>query len=129
MTLFLLAGGHRQLMAAMLDTFTVIPPLTFRFDEPMVGLLIDLAHASMILAVRISGPVMIAVSMAELAMAMISRTVPQLNILTIGFPIRSLITFGVAGFALFFAGGVILDSITEGLDMIRAALGLPPARL
>jgi len=109
---FLIVGGHRHLMAAMLDTFTVIPPLGFRVGEPMLGLLIDLAESSMILALRISGPVMIAVSMAELAMAMVSRTVPQLNILSIGFPLRSLVTFGVAGFALYFAGDVILDAIT-----------------
>ncbi len=124
--LFLLAGGHRAAMAALLDTFEVIPLLSFRFDETFVLLLVEMLAAAFILGIRLAGPVLIALFLLGTALAFLSRTMPQLNILTVGFTLRLLVALLVAALAISAGKDVMLDAIWDGVDLIRAAFGLDP---
>ncbi len=111
MTIFLLVGGHRATMAALLDTFDVIPLMSFTMDESLLVLLAEMLTAAFVLGLRISAPVLIALFLATTAMGFLSRTMPQFNILSIGFTVRTMIALGVAGFALAGCEEILLDSI------------------
>jgi flagellar biosynthetic protein FliR len=125
--LFLLVGGHRATMAALLDTFRVIPLLSFGADETVVVLMVEMLAAAFILGIRLAGPVLIALFMLGTSLAFLSRTMPQLNILTVGFPLRLLVGLAIAGVALAACEGVLLDAIWDGVEMVRATFGLDPA--
>jgi flagellar biosynthetic protein FliR len=124
--LFLLAGGHRATMAALLDTFDVIPLLSFRLDESFVVLLVEMLAAAFILGIRLAGPVLLALFMIGTALAFLSRTMPQLNILSVGFSLRLLAVLGIGAFALSACDEMMLDAIWDGLGMVRATFGLAP---
>lgn len=126
--MFLIAGGHRAMMAAVLDSYRVIPLLSFRFDESFVLLLVELLGAAFILGIRLAGPVLIALFLSTLAMGLISRTMPQLNILSVGFTIRVMLAIGVAGASLALSKSLLLEAIWNGLTLIRAAFGLDPTQ-
>ena len=122
--LFLLLGGHRAMMAALLDTFEVIPLMSFRFDESFIVLLVEMLTAAFILGIRVSGPVLIALFLTAVALGFLSRTMPQFNILTVGFTLRILLSLGVAGIALTSCQELLIDAIWDGLDMVRSTFGL-----
>ncbi len=124
--LFLLAGGHRATMAALLDTFDVIPLLSFRFDESFVLLLVEMLASAFILGIRLAGPVLLALFMMGTTLAFLSRTMPQLNILTVGFSLRLLVALGVGALALSACDEMMLDAIWDGLGLVRATFGLDP---
>jgi len=124
--LFLLAGGHRAAIAALLDTFEVIPLLSFRFDEPFVLLFVEMLAAAFILGIRLAGPVLIALFLLGTALAFVSRTMPQINILTVGFTLRLLVALAVAALAMSASEDVMLDAIWDGVELIREAFGLDP---
>jgi len=123
---FLLIGGHRALVAALLDTFSVIPVLQYRMGEPILTLAADLLSSSYVLAVKLAGPVLIALLLTELMLAFVARTMPQLNILTVGFAARSIVAIGVAALALAVSQDLLVGGLLGALDDIRAALGLAP---
>ncbi len=125
-TVFLLAGGHRATMAALLDTFDVIPLLSFRLDETFVLLLVEALAATFILGIRLAGPVLIALFMLGTALAFLSRTMPQLNIMTVGFTLRLLAALAVAALALSACQDLMLDAVWDSVDLARAAFGLSP---
>jgi len=125
--LFLLAGGHRAAIAAVLDSFEAIPLLSAGIQESFVLLLIESLTASLVLGIRLGGPVLMALFLTETAMAIVSRTIPQLNILTIGFSLRVMLAHGVAAIALAASTQPLLDHLWETLDRIRLGLGLAPA--
>jgi flagellar biosynthetic protein FliR len=125
--LFLLAGGHRAMMAALLDTFEVIPILSFQPGDSLVLLLIEMLSAAFILGVRLAGPVLIALFLSGTALGFLSRTMPQLNILSVGFTLRALLTLGVAALTLAACQDMMLDALADGLDVVRASFGLPPS--
>jgi flagellar biosynthetic protein FliR len=126
LTLFLAAGGHRAAVAALLDTYEVIPLLTYQFQESILLLLIETLTSGLILGIRLAGPVMIALFLTETALALLSRTIPQLNILTVGFSARILLSLAVAAFVFSGCGDLLLHYLDDGLAAIRAAFGLDP---
>ncbi len=125
---FLLAGGHRAMMASLLDTFDVIPLLSFRPGESIVILFVEMLSSAFMMGIRLAAPVLIALFLTGTALGFLSRTMPQLNILSVGFTLRALITLSVAAIALGACQGLLLDSIGDGLNVIRASFGLAPSR-
>lgn len=126
---FLVAGGHRAAIAAVLDTFAVIPLLSFRFDESIVMLTVEMLASAFILGIRLGVPVLIAMFLTATAMAFLSRTMPQMNILSVGFTVRVMIALAVGGIALGACQDLLLDSVWDGLEMIYETFGLDPGRI
>jgi len=123
---FLVIGGHRATMAALLDTYQAVPMLSFRCTDSIMLLLVEMLASAFILGVRIGAPVIIAVFLSGIALGFLSRTMPQLNILTVGFTLRLLVALGVAGISLMATGDLIVDSIWSALTMVRESFGLDP---
>ena len=126
MLIFLIIGGHRLLVAALLDTFTVVPLLSFQMDPSMVAMAGDVLSAAYILAIKLFSPVLIALLLTSLTLAFLSRTMPQLNILSVGFAVRSMAAIGTAAFALAASQDLLVGAMLESLDTVRAAFGLSP---
>lgn len=124
MLIFLIVGGHRELMRALLDTYEVIPPLSYRFSDSMLDMTVDLMRGSFILAMRLAGPALISLLIASLVMGFLSRTMPQLNILSVGFVLRALVALGAAALALAASQAVMVGAIEDSIERIREAFGL-----
>lgn len=126
MVVFLLAGGDRELMRSLLDSFHSVPPLSFRMSSEVTEVLVDLMGVSFAIAVRMAGPTMLALLLAFVTLGFISRTMPQLNILTVGFPVKLALAIFVMAVSLIAIEPILLDGWNVCLDGIRGAVGLPP---
>ncbi len=126
MFIFLTIGGHRMMMAALMDTFDVVPVLGFGLGEAHVELIADVITAAFILAIKLFSPVLIALMMTTLTLGFLSRTIPQLNILSIGFALRTMVAIGVASMALAASQDVIVEALLGALDRLRRAFELSP---
>jgi flagellar biosynthesis protein FliR len=110
---FLIAGGHRAVVNACLDTFETIPLLAaHRVWSDGVPLLLEALAAGCRLAVHVAGPTLVTLFLINVALGFISRTVPQLNIATVGFSVKALLGFVVMAAAL----PAALTSFTEGFE-------------
>ncbi|MFQ5589940.1 MAG: flagellar biosynthetic protein FliR [Phycisphaerae bacterium] len=125
-TMFLLAGGHRAALAAVLDTYQVIPMLTFRIDESLILLPIEMLTAAFIVGIRLAAPATIALFLTGTAMGFLSRTMPQMNILSVGFSVRAFVAIGAAALALASCQGLMLEAIWDALELIRLSFGVDP---
>ena len=126
---FLIAGGHRAMIAAVMDTFAIIPVMTMRDTGSIVLLLTETLTAAFVAGIRIAGPAMIALFLAAITLAVLSRAMPQLNILTIGFTTKVVLALGVAWLSLTLCEGLLLQFVADGLDIVRASFHLPPSRI
>lgn len=123
---FLAVGGDHAVMRTLLDSFATIPPLGFRLASDLVSQLIDMMALSFMVAIRIGGPVVLSLMLAYLVLGFISRTVPQLHLLTIGFPIKLSIALLVMAMAVMSLESVLMDVLAAGMDVVRGGLGLDP---
>ncbi|MBI4715207.1 MAG: flagellar biosynthetic protein FliR [Nitrospirae bacterium] len=87
MLIFLTLNAHYVFLQAIGSSFALIPPFRFGMSEPLGDLLISLVGEMFVLAVKISAPVVVAVFITNVALNIVSRTVPQMNILVVGFPV------------------------------------------
>lgn len=90
-TIFAAIGGLRLLIGALLDTFETLPLGTGIVQTPLVGTLVSIVSLGFGLALRLAAPAMIGVLLSLVVMGILSRTLPQLNLMSIGFGINSML--------------------------------------
>lgn len=122
LAIFFAVGGHRSLVRTLLDSFGTIPPLGFHVSEGLVARLIDLLSLSFTLAIRVGGPTILALFLSLLVLGFVGRTMPQMNILTIGFPLKIGVALVVLAMTIMTVEPVLLDGLTVCMDAIREGL-------
>ena len=129
LTVFVLIGGHRMVMAALLDTFQTIPPGSGAVPTSLAHTFVLLLAQSFALAIRAAAPVVTSLLLSTLVMGLISRTLPQLNILAVGFGMNSMLAFGVLGLTLGAAAWIFQNQIEPVLELVLEALHVPLSTL
>ena len=95
--IFFTIDGHHIFIRALATSFQVVPPNTLSFDPSISGLLIKISGQMFLIGLKIASPIMVALFLTNMCLGIVARTVPQVNILMIGFPINisiGLILFG-----------------------------------
>ena len=85
---FFAVNGHLLVVQGLLQSFEVVPPGTADLSLIAGERVIPFFAALFVIAVRISLPVVGALLLTDVAMALVGRTVPQMNILIVGFPLK-----------------------------------------
>ena len=112
--IFLILGGHRVLLAVALDTFYAIPLLSEReLCASGLTMMFDALTIASEMAIRVAAPALLTLFLVNAAMGFISRTVPQFNVLIIGFSIKGLIAFVLIAISL----PAALEAFTDALEL------------
>ncbi|KPK76559.1 MAG: hypothetical protein AMJ79_06245 [Phycisphaerae bacterium SM23_30] len=86
--IYVLMNGHLILIQSLVQTFETVPLMASGIAAGALELFVATITAAFGLGIRIAGPALAAIFLATLALGFISRTMPQLNILAAGFPVR-----------------------------------------
>ena len=122
---FLAIGGHRQLIGALLETFHWMPPGQAVFPASATEALVEMTSQSFLLGVRAGAPIIASLTIAIVVMGLLSRTLPQLNIIAVGFSVNAMVMLVVL--ALTVAGTVMLfqEQVEPAFDLIRELIVVP----
>lgn len=90
---FLAVGGHLHFFRALADSFQVVPPGGFSLSRGLFEQLMAMTTQMFSLSLKIGAPVIGALLFTQVAMGVVAKTVPQMNILIVGFPVT--ITVGM----------------------------------
>jgi flagellar biosynthesis protein FliR len=121
LAIFVTIGGHRMVMAGLLDTFQSIPPGSAAMPESLAETFVTLVTQSFSLGIRAAAPLVAALLLSNLVLGLIGRTLPQLNILVIGFGLNSLLTFGALCLSIGAAAWVFEDQVAPALEAVLEA--------
>lgn len=109
----LLVGGHRILLALLLDSFEALPPGNVQFHDSMMHLVLDQLSAGMAAGLRVAAPVVAALLLSNIVTGLISRTLPQINVLAIGLSINALAMLVVLALTIGSAGLIFKDELSQ----------------
>ena len=115
MTLFLAMGGLEIMLGGVIRSLELVPMGTVTLDVIPLDLFVGLMSASFSVAVRVSAPVVCIIFVETLATGMIMKTVPQLNILSFGFPVKILAGLGMMAASLVFINAAINGIVERSL--------------
>jgi flagellar biosynthetic protein FliR len=96
--LFFAMDGHHLMVRAIAASFRLAPPNALSFDPAIAEAVVRLSAHMFVLGLKVAAPIMIALFLSNLCLGIVARTVPQVNILMIGFPVNigiGLILFGL----------------------------------
>jgi len=122
LAVFVVIGGHRQVIDALLDTFRDMPPGQASFAPTMVDALTLILQSSFLTGIRAAAPVMVSLLLAVLIVGLISRTLPQLNTINLGFSFNTLVLLGTLAFSLGSAAWIFQDETEMAIRVVRDAI-------
>ncbi len=97
MLTFLALDGHLYMLRAFVRTFELVPPGGLLLGPSLVKEILALSGSMFVLAVKIAAPVLVSLFLVELALALMARAAPQMNLLMIGFPLKIAVGFFFIG--------------------------------
>ncbi|MDE2167720.1 MAG: flagellar biosynthetic protein FliR [Alphaproteobacteria bacterium] len=121
--LFLAIGGHLLLIAALVKSFAIVPVSAAAGIVPAGwGALAAAGSALFQLGMVLALPVVAAMLAINIAMAVVSRVAPQLNIMSVGFAV--FLWTGIAATALLmpFVAPAVEHLVEVGLRLIETVL-------
>ena len=119
-TFFLLSGGMTLLLGMIYDSYRLWPPMSFwpQWNMEAAELLMAQLNRFVMMALLLAAPVLLAMFMAELGLALVSRFAPQLQVFFLAMPIKSALGILV----LMVYGSTLFD---YSLDPIKALAQWP----
>lgn len=94
--LFLCFDGHHFILRAIIHSFQLVPIDSVALNGAVMRVLMRLSADLFLLAVQLAAPVIAALLTTSVALGLIARTVPQMNVFIVGFPLKLGVGFGVA---------------------------------
>ena len=80
--------GHHVILNGLLSSFDAVPLGGVVLKAPIAHKLIALSSEVFVIAIKISAPILIALFLISTAMGVLARTVPQMNVFIVGFPVQ-----------------------------------------
>ena len=111
---FLSVDGHHFLLRGVADSFAVIPLGQAHFTPALGTEMMRLFSQVFFIAFRVGAPVIGALFITNLALGVVARTVPQMNVFIVGMPLNLAVGFLIAAASMgFFA--FILQGLFNGM--------------
>ena len=121
---FLILDGHHFLIQAVVYSYEVLPIGGWKISALGMEKLMMLTAQVFVIGIKVAAPVIVALFLTSVAMGIIARAVPQMNIFFVGFPIRiaaglSFMAFGFPVFVYVFR--VLLTQFQEDIIFLLKA--------
>lgn len=122
--LFLELNGHHMLLIGMIKSFQVVPVGTGVLGLSLATVVLRALTAATVLLIRVAIPVVVVLVLTDLVLGMVGRTVPQLNVLMLGLPVKAgiaMLVLAAVSPAFMGVGGSLLSEL-EGV--LSRAIGV-----
>lgn len=118
--LFLMMNGHHILLAALFKSYSILPINSFVLSEQLVNNMTTIFVEVFVIGFKISIPVLAAALLAEVALGILAKTVPQMNVFVVGIPLK----IGIGLLTLYLMFPVFFKVITATFDKMYIYIDL-----
>ena len=115
-------NGHLMMLSVLIETFDALPVGQAVLFSGTPGLFTELVQKSLLLGVQVAAPVIATMSLVSLAMGYLGHSVPQINQMVVGFPIRSMMGLVILMATFSGATRAIVDVVPEAIYTLQMAL-------
>jgi flagellar biosynthetic protein FliR len=116
---FFMMDGLTILFDALASTFYFVEPGGFALGDAPLDLILGLIASGFELAFRIAMPVLALIFIETLILGFLMKTVPTLNIMSFGFPIKIVIGLGTLVGCIYFIAEAISFEVEAGLQVMQ----------
>jgi flagellar biosynthetic protein FliR len=115
MLIFLSLNGHHLLLSAMIGSFKVVPLGQITFSQLTGEILVRSTVDVIALAIKLGAPCIVTLFLLDVSLGIVARTVPQMNIFIVGFPLKISVGLMMMGVSLPIVG-YVFSKLLQGLN-------------
>ncbi len=117
-TLLFVTQAHLLIIQGFLRTFQTVP-LNGHLDLARLGQNLIPSMSNMFLAaIQIAGPLIVVLVIADMAMGLLNRIAPQLNVFSISFPLKIMLTFALVGLGFTLLPRTVEELAEHAVDFV-----------
>jgi flagellar biosynthetic protein FliR len=121
LAIFMIIGGHRVFLRAVFSTFETVPLLSAGITPGVFAMVVGLLSASTSLAIQLAAPILVTMLVVDVVLGFLSKTVPQINILSAGLSLRAVVGLAVLLLGLAATSELVRNSLVDALEQLSAA--------
>ncbi len=118
MSAFVLMGGAESVLLILASSFESLPVGAMAAGDAPLDVVVSLLGTGTEIAVRVSAPTLGIVLVVLVAMGFIMKTMPQINVLSVGFAIKIMGGLSILMFSLFTINAVLAGYVGQTLNML-----------
>jgi flagellar biosynthesis protein FliR len=126
--IFLALNGHLMILAALAESFSLLPVTLAPPHAAGLSTLLRWSGVIFASGLLLSLPLIAALLIANIALGVLSRVAPQLNLFAVGFPVTLAVGFVVLMFSLPYIGAAMEHLFQQGFrameQMLQASGGV-----
>lgn len=127
MIIFCMGGGLDTIVSSLLTSFRNVPVGSFSASMIPSKTVIGLVSSGMELALRVSSPVTAIVMLLSITFGAVSKTMPQINVMSVGFSVKAFAGLAMLTFSCYAGHAAstrdIHDAVTLAVNWVQGLIG------
>ncbi len=120
--LYLALNAHHLTIYALVESFQLINPHQFGFSAGTMALILKLFATTFVVAVKIAAPIMAILFFISVGLGLVARTVPQMNVFIVGFPLQIAVGLLMVGLTMSFFAMLMTRHIAQLPDWLMSLM-------
>lgn len=120
--IFLALNGHLMMLSLLAQSFTALPVGAESFSPAGWGALARWGAALFSTGVLLSLPLIAALLVTNIALGVLTKAAPQLNLFAVGFPLTLVAGFVVLALAMPYFGAALDRLFAQGFDAMQSVM-------
>ncbi len=120
---FLFVSGHLLVLKAFFNSFQLVPLAGFHLNGSIVEEIVLYSKMIFVCGLQIAMPIIAVILIGDVALGIIARTVPKMNIFQVGFSLKILGGLSVLIILMPYLGDLIRHLLGISMDEINLLLG------
>jgi flagellar biosynthetic protein FliR len=122
-TLIFVTPAHLLIVAGFMRSFQSIPLDGHISTAKLAAQLIPGLTTMFVSALQIAGPLIIVLFLADMCMGLLNRIAPQLNVFSLSFPLKIILTLGLVGLGFALLPATITHLAGQAVNMAGLVMG------
>lgn len=119
--------GHHLIISAIVKSYDFVPLGGMKIDATVTAFLVKLFCGMWVSAMKIGLPVTAALLVSDLALGIVARTVPQMNVFIVGLPVKIALGFVlllvVVAWYIWLVGELLQEAFSQ-VDLLLRIIGV-----
>lgn len=126
LVIFFIANGHHMIIKSLIESFIKLPLGNNLFFQDTMMTLIEVISNYFVIGLKIAIPIVLIIILTDVCMGLISRAVPQINVMILGMPVKMLIGIIAIVFSLPIIIKLFLNNISYLPSIFRKIMTVAP---
>ncbi len=115
---FLIIRGHHAMIQGLAASFDSLPLLSVGMTQGLFDVFVGLLTSATVLAVKVASPMLVTMLVVDVALGMIGKSVPQINVMNAGLTLRSGLGIGVLVVGLMLTNEIMRQALFDSVSIV-----------